>query len=83
MLTVELSYFKLSGKWYTDAEYQTGDKPLREIWEEIINKLRANDPPGLFNWHNDFMVLVNVPQHEHAHPIIIMPSKETRIEDNE
>lgn len=77
MLKVRLDYFKQNGKWYTEAEFETEHKPLLEIWDEIIEKLVSGDPPGLVNWHNDFMVLVNVPEHEHAHPYIIMPTDRT------
>lgn len=61
-MRVELTYFRLTGKYYTTAEAEVEHKPLYDIWDEI----RRDYPSGM-------IVLVEVPEHEHNHPHLIMP----------
>jgi len=72
-LTVKLTYFKTSGKYYSEGEFLTDHKPLFEIWDEI-NVLFSNfERPGLINGRQEFVTLVEVPGHEHDHPRLIFP----------
>jgi len=72
-LTVYLTYFKPSGKYYGDGKFEVEDKPLYQIWEEIVLMFSTGHRPGLTpSMDNQFNVLVEVPNHEHEHPHLIM-----------
>jgi len=61
-MKVELQYFRQSGKWYMDEEYDTDIEDLADIWDEVRER----------NKGTGFNILVNVPDHEHAHPKFLM-----------
>jgi hypothetical protein len=66
---VKLTYFKESGKYYSEGTCYVEHRPLNEIWEDIKN---MEILPGLAgNWPNGF-ILINVPDHEHSHPHLIV-----------
>jgi hypothetical protein len=69
--TVYLSYFRESGKWYSDGEYQTEKEYLFEIWEEIKEMRERGECPGLVGCESNWYTLVNVPRHPHRHPHLI------------
>lgn len=71
-ITVRLNYFTPTGKWYTDAQFLTTNKPLYEIWEEVDDKLRRRRLPGLVPNHSRYMVVIDVPEHEHNHPHLLI-----------
>ncbi len=70
---VKLTYFKQSGKYYSDGEYWSGKLALYEIWEEVNEMLSSGKRPGLVNGKNEFYVTVDVPEHPHRHPHLIIP----------
>lgn len=73
-LTVQLTYFKKSGKFYDAAEFRAyASWPLYEIWN-LVRKLREEGRlPGLVDGAGrEFMILVNVPGHRHEHPYLIV-----------
>lgn len=82
-LLIDLSYFKTNGKWYADATFNyTGmhedvapDKypPLYRIWEYVEQMSKEKHLPGLVDGHSDFIVWIQVPDHPHNHPHLIMP----------
>lgn len=72
-MKVELTYFKPSGKYYSSGEYDTDPKPLFRIFEEVADKARTRNLPGLMVGHSEFIVLVEVPEHEHAYPCLVLP----------
>lgn len=69
---VELTYFKESGKYYSDGEYVSEQEQLWKIWEEVAEMFRRGERPGLVDGKQEFNTLVNVPDHPHAHPHIVM-----------
>lgn len=70
-MKVKLTYFKQSGKYYTDGEYDTNKEALYEIWDEVRSKQVAGELPGLIVGCTKFTILVEVPDHPHAHPHLI------------
>jgi hypothetical protein len=66
--TVELTYFRASGKYYAGGSYETTTQSLQGIWDEITDMY---DHPGLSSYWRD-IILVNVPDHPHAHPKLLM-----------
>lgn len=74
-MKVILNYFKPSGKWYSEAEYneQDSEKGLLQIWEDIQKMSDAGKLPGLVEGHSEFMIHIDVPDHKHAHPYIFIP----------
>jgi len=73
-LTVQLTYFKKSGKFYDKAEFQVyADWDLHQVWY-LVRKLRSGGKlPGLVDGAGrEFMILVNVPGHRHEHPHLIV-----------
>lgn len=68
MHIVKLTYFKQSGKFYSDGEYQSNLSDLGEIWQEVKE---LKEHPGLVGQWSEGFILVNVPTHEHDHPRLI------------
>ncbi len=72
MCTVKLTYFKPSGKYYSDGEYESNKEDLWEIWNEVEQKRESGHLPGLIEGHSPFIVSVDVPDHPHNHPHLII-----------
>lgn len=72
-MKVKLTYFKLSGKYYHNDEYDTSEIDLWKIWNEVEEMLLQGRLPGLVDGAKKFMVLVDVPEHKFNHPHIIFP----------
>lgn len=73
VVTAKLSYFKRSGKWYADGSLEVdGSRPLFELWADIKKLLDSGKWPGLIDGPHDFFVHVDIPDHRHAHPHMIM-----------
>jgi hypothetical protein len=70
--TVKLTYFKTSGKFYSNAKYKTTKWHLHEIFEEVAELKLAAKLPGLVEGHSDFIVLCRVPKHPHNHPALFV-----------
>lgn len=73
---VELTYFKSSGKYYSEGSYLSEKLHLFDIFEEVKRMLAEENRPGLVSGPNEFYVLINVPNHPHAHPALIAPKME-------
>jgi len=71
-MLVKLTYFKLSGKYYSEASYVSGKDYLFEIWDEVKQRRLAGSLWGLTTGHSPFHILVNVPGHPHEHPHLIL-----------
>lgn len=71
LMLVKLTYFLESGKYYSEAEYEIESLPLHIIWQNVIEKMNGKRLPGLREGHSDFIVLVDVPEHQHRHPILL------------
>jgi hypothetical protein len=68
-MTVILQYFKPSGKWYETAAYETKQTDLYKIWEEVE---AMEIHPGLRNRWSTGFVSVDVPEHKHRHPHLVV-----------
>lgn len=88
-MKVKLTYFKPSGKFYAEGEYETklpaddlqhppGARApaLFKIWEEVAQLRAERRLPGLINGHSWFTVAIDVPDHPHAHPHILPGSQD-------
>lgn len=74
-MRVNLDYFRPTGKWYASGHYDTTLEDLGDIWDEV-RALAANRMlPGLCANHSDYVVSINVPDHPHNHPRLIMPDR--------
>lgn len=73
-MKVYLDYFRSSGKWYSEGEYETEKTVLYEIWEEVALMENVRRLPGLVEGHGAYYVTINVPEHPHNHPHLILPS---------
>lgn len=72
--TVRLTYFKLSGKYYSEGTYQTECPYMFRVFEEVEEMLHSGHWPGLApNSLHYFITLVECPTLEDAYPGIIMP----------
>lgn len=65
---VKLTYFKDTGKYYSEGEYESRCLQLYAIWDEVRDMLRKGKRPGLVDGHSFPYVLIEVPDHPHAHP---------------
>ncbi len=73
MYRVKLTYFRLSGKYYSEGEYESAKTHLFEIWREVRQFLLTRKLPGLVEGCSEFIILVDVPEHPHEHPRLIIP----------
>lgn len=73
MYRVRLDYFKPNGKWKYEGHYESECIALYHIWDEV-RTMRDEDPtmPGLSVNHNSYNILIDVPDHPHRHPHLIM-----------
>jgi len=71
-MRVELTYFKGTGKYVTEATYETEMKDMHDIWDELRVMLNDGKRPGLYDGHSGYHVLVNVPDHPHDHPRLMV-----------
>jgi hypothetical protein len=75
--TVKLTYFKKTGKYYTDAEYETDATfTMLDIWKEVGDMRLDGKLPGMSSTdaefgHTEFVVLVEVPEILHNPPKLI------------
>ncbi len=74
-MKVKISYFKKTGKWYSDAEYDSLEhRALYSVWDELLALMQEGRPPGLIERLGqpcEFIALVDVPDHPHNHPHIV------------
>ena len=67
-MKVQLTYFKESGKYYSDGSYDTGKEGLDDIWDEVRTMWHNRELPGLVEGHGYFIVSIDVPEHKINHP---------------
>lgn len=79
--TIELTYFKQSGKYYASGSYSTHKQHMYEIKEEI-EKLQLNkELPGVKHGQ-EFYIAVNANNHPNGYPILIHPLIDNKPLDN-
>ena len=73
-MQVELTYFKATGKYYSEGSFEVDDMDLHLIWDRVVDMREAGELPGLCRGGGkDFIIQVDVPGHRHEHPRLIMP----------
>ncbi len=70
MYLVNLTYFKSTGQYYAAGNYQSEKSSLQDIWDEVRSMSKH---PGLSGRWNEGPISVEVPEHPHAHPRLIVP----------
>ena len=70
-MKVNITYFKPNGKYYSSAEHELPDSfltnGLYEAWDAVM---QLSPAPGLISDGKDFIWLIEVPDHPHAHPTL-------------
>lgn len=78
---VKLTIFKPTGKYYTDGEYVSEKDHMHEIFDEVRTMAIQRRLPGLTPGSTTpWMVLIDVPDHQHDHPhIVVAPGNAARL----
>lgn len=71
-MIVKLTYFKPSGKYYSNGEYETTKEHMFDIFDEVNDLLTNKKLPGLVEGHSLFNVLIDVPRHPNNHPHLVL-----------
>ena len=71
-MKVELTYFSKGGKFRSEGHFYTEQTPLFRIWEMVGKMKRNGSLPGLVTGHSGYIVLVDVPEHPHRHPHLLI-----------
>lgn len=71
---VDLTYFKLSGKYYSEGSYVSDKAEMHEIFDEVEIMIDAGKLPGLVEGAKEFYVHAVVPCHPHDHPCLFVPA---------
>lgn len=75
-MKVNLTYFKDTGKYYSEGSYETEKEHLFSIFQEVQQKVQDRILPGLVRGCSEFIVGIDVPDHPNNHPRLIVPSTE-------
>lgn len=70
-LTVRLTYFKQSGKYYSGGTFKTQETSMLDIIEMVKEKVIEGKLPGLVEGAKEFIVLMEVPRHPHNFPTLL------------
>ncbi|BES79973.1 hypothetical protein [Yersinia phage vB_Yru_GN1] len=71
-IKVKLTYFKRSGKYYTEGEYESEHKWLHDITDEIHKMRSEGKLPGINGAGEDFIIHVDMGDTETAVPALIV-----------
>lgn len=71
---VNLTYFKRTGKYYSDGFYTSDLDSLNDIWMEVNKLVDSGSLPGLVKekGRSEFIVSIDVPDHPNNHPRLII-----------
>ena len=71
---VQLTYFRPTGKFLWTADATVDRDEMVEIWEEVDDLRRLGRLPGLRpGAGRDLLIVVDVPDHPHRVPHLVMP----------
>lgn len=59
-MKVKLTYFKESGKYYTEGEYETKLDHFHDVINEVRGMQSRGELPGLSKGHSQFNTLVQI-----------------------
>jgi hypothetical protein len=72
-MDVNLTYFRQSGKVYSSGQYYSDYFSLNDIWKEVRElRFEGRLPDLVPGNHLEFIVLVDVPEHDHNHLRLIV-----------
>jgi hypothetical protein len=74
-MKAKLTYFRAFpsfGKYYSEGELEVPMKDLFLIWNDVRELAKLRRLPGLVENHSEYFVLVEVPDHPHDHPYLIV-----------
>jgi len=77
-MKVKLTYFKSdTGKYYSDGTFECSDTlHMYEIFY-LVRELATNRKlPGLVDGSYGWIILIDVPEHPHNHPQLVLPEEE-------
>ncbi len=69
-MRVKLTYFKESGKYYTEGEYESSKTHAFEVYQEVYEMLNKDTCPGISGRASQFKILV---QPENGPPHLVVP----------
>lgn len=73
-MEVKLTYFKHRGKYYAEGVLDLPNSmDLQAIWDEVGRLNREGGLPGLVETSTNWIISVDVPDHPHNHPRLVMP----------
>ncbi|HEX9987061.1 MAG TPA: hypothetical protein VGE45_01080 [Chloroflexia bacterium] len=70
-MEVELIYFKSSGKYYSEGQYETNREHMFQIFDEVKEMRDQGKLPGLRDGSRGYHILVTVPEHPQEYPGLI------------
>jgi len=71
-MQVNLTYFKPSGKYYCEGHYESQQREIWEIFDEVRMLRNCGLLPGLAAGAKDYHITVDVPNHPHSYPALIL-----------
>ncbi len=71
--TIKLTYFRQSGKYYSDGAYMTALPNMFQIFDEVMVKLQNRELPGLTPGHSPYYVHVDASEHPNGYPGLVVP----------
>jgi hypothetical protein len=72
-LKVKLTYFRKSGKYYSNGKFDVpDDTPYFVIIEKVRKMQRDGKLPGLAQGYTNVLIYIRCPGHEHDHPRILV-----------
>lgn len=71
--TIKLTYFKPSGKWYTDGVFTSKLEYMYEIFDHVRDLRNTSKLPGLGSGSWDGYILVTSDDHPCAYPGLVLP----------
>lgn len=67
---IKFTYFKPSGKFYSEGEYMTHESVFYYVEEEIRAMLEEGKRPGLVDGHDGFHVVIDASDHPGGFPVM-------------
>jgi hypothetical protein len=82
MYEVKLTYFKETGKYYSNGSYTSFKEQLFDIMDEVREKQAKGILPGMVEGYRAPFLTIDVPDHPNNHPrLCILTRKEEAVEE--
>lgn len=83
MYKITLQYFKKSGKYYSEGHYFTEKSYMGDVFDEIYQKLKDENLPGLRRGAVEFIIYVDADEHPNGFPALLNLSLLASTEDSD